>query len=58
MRPIIFFDFVKYNLQIISEADPDLKGARRLLSKQNRPILSEVCLFFLIDIFMEFNLIY
>ncbi len=31
--------------KVINEADPDLKGTRRLLNKQNRPTLSEVCFF-------------
>ena len=29
--------------KVINEADPELKGTRRLLGKQNRPTLSEVC---------------
>lgn len=38
-------DFIRHSLhfqQVINEADPDLKGTRRLLNKQNRPTLSEV----------------
>jgi hypothetical protein len=27
---------------VINEADPELKGTRRLLSKKNQPTLSEV----------------
>ncbi len=30
--------------QVINEADPELKGTRRLLSKQKQPTLSEVSL--------------
>lgn len=30
--------------KVINEADPDLKGARRLLAKQKQPTLSEVCI--------------
>ncbi len=33
----------KKTFDVINEADPDLKGTRRLLNKQNRPTLSEVC---------------
>ncbi|CAF3568145.1 unnamed protein product [Rotaria sordida] len=32
----------KKTFDVINEADPDLKGTRRLLSKQNRPTLSEI----------------
>ncbi|CAF0789073.1 unnamed protein product [Rotaria sp. Silwood1] len=32
----------KKTFDVINEADPDLKGTRRLLSNQNRPTLSEI----------------
>ncbi|CAF2401092.1 unnamed protein product [Rotaria sp. Silwood2] len=32
----------KKTFDVINEADPDLKGTRRLLGKQNRPTLSEI----------------
>jgi hypothetical protein len=32
----------EFLLKAINDADPELKGTRRLLSKQNQPTLSEV----------------
>lgn len=32
----------KNDLKVINEADPELKGARRLLTKKKEPTLSEV----------------
>jgi hypothetical protein len=37
------FKYHDFYSKVINEADPDLKGTRRLLNKQNRPTLSEVC---------------
>jgi len=49
----------KKTFDVINEADPDLKGTRRLLSKQNRPTLSDVCLFvFFIYFSTKFSCIY
>jgi hypothetical protein len=32
----------KKTFDVINEADPELKGTRRLLSKRNQPTLSEI----------------
>jgi hypothetical protein len=49
------FKYHDFYSKVINEADPDLKGTRRLLNKQNRPTLSEVCSYIYILEFYSIN---